>query len=203
MFSPHDALPGEPGSLGMLVLDGLLLRAVALEQRPSLDVIGPGDVFRVCECEGDPDTPVCAQVGWWGLRPARLAVLDASFIRRMAEYPEVVGQLVSRFWRRSTASSLRLAIVQQRCLYARIHCMLWHLADRFGQVEPEGMVLPVPLCHSLLSWLVNARRPAVSRALKELERDEVIVCLSDGTWRLAGQPSAGVGELTASHPVAA
>lgn len=188
----------------MLVLDGLLLKGVSATAQPSLEVLGPGDVFRL-EAEGDPYATVATLVGWWALRPATLAVLDAGFTSRMADYPEVIAELAGRLWRRSAASSLELAIVQQPCLGRRLHWMLWHLANRFGRREGDRVVLPVPLCHTLLSWLVIASRPAVSRALKQLERDELIESRPDGSWRLGRLPPAGFGDLApiSERPVAA
>lgn len=198
-FSAHDTFPGEPGTLGMLVVEGLLLRAVSVTGRPMVEVLGRGDVIRPFERdferELDRDAIVSAEVRWWALRPARLAVLDASFTRRMSEYPEVIAELAGRLARRSAGASLRLAVIQEPCLSARLHFMLWHLADRFGRVHPEGVVMDVPLCHGLLGWLVGARRPAVSRALKELERAGHLARRTDGTWFLGRQPQDGVAGL--------
>lgn len=131
-------------------------------------------------------------VRWWALRPARVAVLDASFTRRMSVYPEVVAELAGRLSRRSAASSLRLAIAQEARLSVRLHRTLWHLAERFGEAQAEGMWLRVPLCHGLLSWLVGARRPAVSRAIAELEQAGRLARRGDATWWLGGPPP-GVG----------
>lgn len=199
LFSPAEMFPEDHGGFGMLVLDGLLLRAVAVGARPSLDVLGPGDVFRFSTRERDPYATVSAEVGWWGLRPARLAVLDADFTRAMSAYPEVIGGLASRLWRRSAASSRRLSIVQQPSLSVRLHGMLWQLADRFGRRETEGMFLPLPLCQSLLSWLVCARRESVSRALKELERADLVASLADATWWVGRRPPECVAELAPSE----
>ncbi|MDQ3612196.1 MAG: hypothetical protein M4D85_11450, partial [Actinomycetota bacterium] len=96
VLCPHDRLPNRPGTFGMLVLDGLLLRAVQVAERPSLEVLGPGDVVRPFEPEPDPYAAVPQGMQWWTLRPAKLAVLDAGFIRRMSDYPEVIGELASR-----------------------------------------------------------------------------------------------------------
>lgn len=194
LFPADETIPGESGTLGVLVLEGLALRAVSATAQPSLEVLGPGDVFR-CEPARERDETVPSRVGWWGLRPARLAVLDASFVASMSEYPELIGELMGRMWRRSTASSLRLAIVQQPRLSVRLHLMLWHLADRFGRLEGHRAILPVPLCHTLLSWLVLASRPAVSRAMKELQRTGVIECCADGSWRLSSQTPEGFAQL--------
>lgn len=185
-FSPDEAPQGCTGTFGFLVLDGLLLRGVAVHKRPSLEVLGPGDVIRPFESDRDPYAMVPGDVRWWSLRPARLAVLDAEFLRRMSDYPEVIAELAGRLSRASAAGSIRLAIVQQPRLSVRLHFMLWHLADRFGRVQADGVVLPLPLCHGLLAWLTGARRPAVSRAINELERAGRLARLPDETWWLGG-----------------
>lgn len=201
-------LPSEPGTLGLLVLEGLLLRAVSVTGRPSVEVLGPGDLVRPFDQDferaRDSEAIVSAEMRWWALRPARLAVLDASFMHRMSAYPEVISELAGRLARSSAEGCLRLAIVQEPCLSSRLHFMLWHLADRHGRVHPEGVVLHLPLCHSLLAWLVGASRPAVSRALKELERTGHLARRTDGTWWLGRQPQDGVvGLMLAGQRLAA
>ena len=203
-FFPREIFSAPSGTLGMLILEGLLLRGVAVENRPSLEVLGPGDLVRPLDSERDPDAMVPADVRWWALRPARLGVLDAGFTRRMADYPEVIAELAGRLSRGSAANSMRLAIVQQPRLSLRLHFMLWHLADRFGRVQADGVVLPLPLCHSLLSWLVGARRPAVSRAINELEREGRLARRPDDTWWLGRQRPQGSANLSlAAQRVAA
>jgi CRP-like cAMP-binding protein len=180
------------------------LRAVAVTDRPTVEVIGAGDLFRLLEQQQDPNAIVSGEVRWWALRPARVAVLDASFARSMSDYPGVVAELTGRLLRRSAASSLRLAIVQEPRLSVRLHCLLWQLADRFGEPQGEGMLVKVPLCHVLLSWLVGARRPAMSRAINELERAGQLARRPDGMWWLGRQRPEGFGQLTrVTQPVAA
>lgn len=191
LFYAPEVLPGGPGTLGMLILDGLLLRAITVADRPSVEVLGSGDVVRPFEPEPDPR----AIVHWWGLRPARLAVLDASFICRMSHHPEVIAELAGRLSLASARGGVRLSIVQQPRLATRLHFMLWHLADRFGRVHPDGVVLPVPLCDTLLGWLGGASRPAVNRAVKELERTGRISRRPDSSWWLAWEPQGGFDEL--------
>ncbi len=194
VFWPHERLPSERGTLGMLLLDGMILRGVAVTDRPTVEVLGPGDLFRPFEPDPDPDAMVSAEVRWWALTPARVAVLDAGFLRRMSEHPTVVAELASRLSRRSAASSLRLAIVQEPRLSVRLHAVLWQLADRFGEPQAEGMLLRAPLCHVLLSWLVGARRPAMSRAINELERAGRLARRPDGTWWLGRQRPEAFGD---------
>ena len=196
IFWPHERFPSEKGTLGMLLLDGMLLRGVAVTDRPTVEVLGPGDVFRPFELDPDPDAMVSGEVGWWALRPARVAVLDASFTRRMSGHPGVIAELAGRLSRRSAASSLRLALVGEPHLSVRLQRVLWQLAGRFGEAQAEGTLVRVPLCHMLLSWLVGARRPAVSRAIGELERAGRLARGPDGTWWLSQQRPEGLGEPT-------
>jgi hypothetical protein len=48
--------------------------------------------------------------------------------------------------------------------------LFWQLADRWGQMTPEGVVLPLPLTHELLGQLVGLHRPTTSTALQRLTR---------------------------------
>lgn len=205
IFWPHERFPDEAGALGMLLLEGMLLRAVAVTDRPTVEVLGPGDLFRPFERDGNPNaTTVSGEVRWWALRPTRVAVLDACFARRMSHYPGVIAELACRLSRRSSAGSLRLALAQEPRLAVRLHCVLWHLADRFGEPQDNGVSLGVPLCHVLLSWLVGARRPAASRAINQLEREGTLVAKRDGTWWLGPQRPEAFGDpLPAVRPLAA
>ena len=188
---PADEIPVEIGALGVLVLEGAAVRSVSIRGRQGLELFGPGDLVRPRELVGEVQVTVPADVAWRALTRVRLALLDAPFAGRMCRYPEVIEQLTGRLERRSSSHAVRLTIIQQPRLSTRLHLLLWHLADRFGRFEAEGMVLPLPLSHELLAQLVGAQRPSVSRALKDLERAELIARRSDGTWWLGGQPPIG------------
>src|SRR4051794_41869395 len=65
------------GSLGLLVLDGFLVRHVRVIGRPPSELLGPGDLLH----PGEPDQTEPFEVGVRGdvIEPARLAVLDRRF----------------------------------------------------------------------------------------------------------------------------
>ncbi len=184
-------MPAETGGLGLLVLEGAFVGSVSMGGRQGLELFGAGDLVRPFEPPEDRQVVVSAEMGWWALTRTRLAILDARFTSLMCDYPEVIDQLSGRLERRSSTHALRLTIVQQPRLSTRVHLLLWHLADRFGRVHTEGVVLPLPLSHELLAQLVGAQRPSVSRALKELERAKFVARRPDGSWWLGGQPPAG------------
>lgn len=84
-----------------------------------------------------------------------------------------------------------MAIVHQARVNVRLHMLFWHMADRWGRVRSEGVLLPVALTHSVLADLVAARRPTVTSALSELSR-QGLVMPEGAAWLLRGEPP---GEL--------
>ena len=59
---------------------------------------------------------------------------------------------------------------------------LWYLADRWGTVRTDGVLVPVSLTHATLSELIAARRQTVSSALGALERDGLVRQCPDGLF---------------------
>ena len=77
------------------------------------------------------------------------------------------------------------AISCQPQLEVRLVLLLWHLAARWGRVEPTGIRLWLPLTHRLLGQLVAAERPSISHALRgSPKRDRH---RHAGDWHLHGQ----------------
>lgn len=183
-WSPADQAGTRPGALGLLVLHGVLVQSAAMAGRQGVELCGAGDLIRPLDRKRDLDAIVAPDVRWSALTPVRLAVLDARFTARMCSYPEVIGELCARLERRALTHALRFAIIQQPRLSERLRLLLWHLADRFGRVHAQGVALPLPLSHDLLAQLVGARRPSVSRALKQLEREQAVARRPDGSWWL-------------------
>ena len=121
------------------------------------------------------------------LKAVRLAVLDEGFVRQLAEYPTVAGRLFRRAVDRSRQLAVNMAIVHQARVDVRLHMLFWHLADRWGRVRSDGVVIPLKLTHAVLSDLVAARRPTVTSALSDLNRRGEVRSIPDG-WLLSGAP---------------
>jgi CRP-like cAMP-binding protein len=128
------------------------------------------------------------------LSPARVAVLDAEAAECLAAFPELTGSLVGRALERARNLAINMAIVHQARVNVRLRMLLWHLADRWGRVRTEGVVLPLTLTHAVLADLVAARRPTVTTALNELGR-EGLVKAARGGWLLSGDPPRELLEL--------
>jgi CRP-like cAMP-binding protein len=181
-------LPGE--GIGMLVLSGLLIRRVGIHARYGAELLGQGDILRPWEGHDELQTLPVTTV-WRVVRPARMAVLDEAFARRLAHYPQLTGRLIKRTVERTRKLAVNMAIVHQTRVDVRLHMLFWHLAARWGRVRGDGVVLPLPLSHTVLAELSAARRPTVSSALSELAKRK-LVRATDSGWLLTGEPP---GEL--------
>lgn len=158
------------GGIGLFVLDGLLIRRVGVSGGFGAELLGPGDVMRPWQHDGEDGELLPVQTTWLAVAPTLLAVLDVGWAARMAAWPAVTCELVGRALERSRRLATLLAISQHRRLDVRLRLLLWALADRFGVVRPDGVHLELPLTHEALACLAVARRPSVSTALGRLTK---------------------------------
>jgi hypothetical protein len=56
----------------------------------------------------------------------------------------------------------------------RVLGLFWHLAERWGKVRPEGVVVELALTHELIGQLIGAQRPTISLALGALADDGLL-----------------------------
>jgi CRP/FNR family cyclic AMP-dependent transcriptional regulator len=186
-----------PDGIGLLVLDGLLVRRVGISGSFGAELLGEGDLLRPWQGE-DAEPTLPHTTGWRVLQPVRVAVLDRAVAHRFARYPELSGRLVARALERSRNLAMNMAIVHQPRVHVRLHMLLWHLASRWGYVRRDGTVLPLRLTHSVLADLVAARRPTVTTSLAQLAQDDRVHTIRGG-WLLLGDPP---GELLALRDLA-
>jgi CRP/FNR family cyclic AMP-dependent transcriptional regulator len=172
---------------GFLIVDGLISREVEVLGRRCVELIGAGDVIRPWSWD-DEGSHVQAEVGWVVLEPARLAVLDHRLVVRMTPWPQLGLELFNRGTRRAHALAVSLAIAHHQRVDDRLLLTLWHLAERWGRVLPDGIVVPLPLSHQRLADLIGAHRPAVTSALGALQQQGQISRRDDRTWLLHGSP---------------
>lgn len=186
MWRPSTEESGEHGGIGLLIVEGFMLRRVQLGHRAAGEVLGPGDLLRPWQDDGEHAVyPFSA--GWRVLQPTTLAVLDRTFTIRLARFPEVTEALVGRATARSRRVSGHLVLAQLGSVRDRILLVLWHMADQWGRVRMDGIVLPICLTHEMLGLLVGARRPAVTTALRDLSVRGLVIHDTDA-FRLCGEP---------------
>ncbi len=174
------------GGFGLLVLDGVLIRRVGVEGRFGAELLSTGDLLRPWQHDGEAGA-LPFEMAWRIVAPLRLAVLDRSWVMRMAAFPDVAAELTGRALERSRRLATLMAIAQQPRLDQRVWLLFWELADRHGRVHRDGVHLDLRLTHEVISHLVAARRPSVSTALSKLA-GRGILRREGGGWILTGPP---------------
>jgi hypothetical protein len=173
--------------MGVLVVDGLMTRDVVLGSTVATELVGHGDILRPADYDG-VGAPVPFDVEWRVLQPTQIALLDREFAGVICHWPEAVEVILQGAVRRAQTLGLHLAVCHLRRVQTRLLVLMWHMADRWGKVTPEGVSVPVKLTHQLLGRLVGAQRPSVTTALKQLLEDGLLSRSADGTWMLHGEP---------------
>src|SRR3954452_19004796 len=198
-WEPTGGYARDPAFIGLLVIEGTMSRDVEIGGRRCSELLGPGDLLRPWDYDEGDATSV--PPGWAGrvLEPVRLAVLDGRFARVACRYPELMAKLIGRTLRRSRWLAILLTISSMPRVDARVQALFWHLADRWGRVTLDGVVVPVQLTHEMIGRLVGAHRPSVTTALSELGRIGRISRTPQG-WLLRGDPPSATA--VASPPVA-
>jgi CRP/FNR family transcriptional regulator, cyclic AMP receptor protein len=189
---PHDR--GDRGSLGFLLLEGVLARDIILVGTTSTELLGEGDVLQPWVADGD-DGLVRHHVLWHVLSPVRLAVLDESFARSLALWPQVMRALLERAVRRTLRMSIHQALLQLSPVETRLLVLFWHLADRWGHVTPQGISIRLRISHELLGQLVGSRRASVTTGLRRIDESGLLVRKTDSTWLLRGSPPDELAEI--------
>ncbi len=173
----------QPGWLGLMMLDGLILRRVQVGKRSACELFGPGDLFRPFDTDGEYD-PLPISVSWLVLKPTRMAVLDTAFVLRTARWPVINSRIVGRVAQRARYLALTQAVTHLPRAHARLLLLFWLLAERWGRVGPQGVHVTLPVTHEVLAMLVGAQRPTVTLALQRLSRADLVLREPPDRWLL-------------------
>jgi CRP/FNR family cyclic AMP-dependent transcriptional regulator len=172
--------------VGFLILDGALIRCVTAAHRTSGELLGPGDILQPAHdtfADDDQFTTYHRTIC-----DVRIAILDGRIVRAAALVPELAPALITSLNRRSGSLSRQLVIVQSQSVETRILVTLNYLAERWGIMTRDGIVLPEFLSHGCLALLLGARRPSVTSAMVRLTARGEVERGADGRW-LLGRPA--------------
>jgi CRP/FNR family cyclic AMP-dependent transcriptional regulator len=192
-WDPEEVGETVRGGAGLLLLEGLVVRRVGRTGRYGAELLGPGDLMRPWQHDGE-DVSLPFDTTFRVIEQSVFALLDGRFGARAAPYPEVAGALIGRAMQRSRTLVVNMAIAHYPRIDRRLLMLMWHLADRWGRVTPDGIRIPLRLTHQLLADLVASRRPSVTSSLQQLTREGHISKLGDA-WLLHGEPPTELYEV--------
>jgi len=184
---PWEAEGDPAGHLGVLVLDGLVLRVQRIGTVSAAELLGAGDVLRPW-LTGQEGSSLPSTARWQVLQPTSLAILDRRFSTVAGRWPEIGSAIMERSVQRARLLAFQMAIASVRRIDARLLLLFWRLADRWGRVTSDGVVVPLRLTHGWLASLVGAQRPSVTTALGHLAGAGRVERMPDGSWLLRGDP---------------
>jgi CRP/FNR family cyclic AMP-dependent transcriptional regulator len=186
-WAPSPTLLQGTRPIGLLVLEGLLVREASVADHPSAELLGPGDVLRAWD-DDDNEELLPRTIEWTALTATRVAIVDHAFAVRAAQWPEVFAALLDRTARRAERLVVMQAIAHLTRVDDRLLALMWCLAERWGRVRPDGVLVSLRLSHRTLAAMIGARRPSVTTALGQLIARREIERRDDGEWMLLGRP---------------
>lgn len=182
---PEGAATRDLAPAPLLVTAGLLARDVRIADRVATQLLGPGDIVDPWVAMRE-DRPSRA-VRWRVHDPVTVAVLDERFAAAACRWPSLSAGVRRRMTAMADRLAAHMAICQLACVDQRVLAVLWELADRFGRVTPDGVVVGVRLSHQLLGQLAGARRPTVTLSIGKLIESGALSRRDDGLWVLPAE----------------
>lgn len=185
-FDPHLLRNGR-ASFGVLIVRGALSRELTLGGVKSSLLLGPGDLC----CPWLPRHAVLTtSIEWTARSPSIVAVLDIAFVAATGRWPQLTAGLFGRATQTAERLALHATIVQLPRVEDRIRLTLWHLADLWGHVGSDGVLLRLPMTHRMIGGLVGASRSTTTLAIGVLERNGQLRRTAAGDWLLLGDAQA-------------
>jgi CRP-like cAMP-binding protein len=193
-------LPDAPGRAErvfvLVILEGVLSREIALRDRHLLELLGRGDILQLPIFDGRPrlsgPTRFTAATG------VVMIALGESFIRAAAHWPSLLISIGRRLEAQREHLAVQGLVVHLPLAEHRLLLILWHLADRWGRVTPDGTVVSLPLTHDLLGHLAAARRSTTTLAMQTLEGEGFVRRREDGLLVLTAAAEAKVDAIADS-----
>jgi hypothetical protein len=184
-FHPRELLRLGSNSFGALIMDGLVAQEVAVGGNPTLLLLGTGDAVLATDLGGDV---LCTEQAWAAWTSSRIALMDDRLLHATRLRPRLMPVLLERVAETRGRTILQLVISHQTKVEDRLLGIFGMLAERFGRVTPDGIVIPLPLTHETLGRMIGARRPTVTLAARALDEAGRLGRRRDRSWILRQAP---------------
>lgn len=189
---PHEENPlpasmAEPGAHGLLVLEGSAAGRFVRAGRTRAELVGPEDLLRPwVQLDGLLGT--AGTMEWEVLEPMRMAILDRRWASSMSPWPQVCAGLLDRLVLKGRRLCFQMTAAGHPRGEDRVRLQLWQLAEQWGRVTSEGIVIDVPVTHRLLAELTGSRRPTITSAIGRLRSEGELTPLDGRRFLLHGAP---------------
>jgi CRP/FNR family transcriptional regulator, cyclic AMP receptor protein len=192
---PFPEHAGERDDLfGAVIVQGLVAREVALDDRVMLELLGPRDVLQLPVTVNRPRLSEALRLTV--LCETSLLVLDRSFIAAAGRWPCLLAAVLRRLEVQRERLAVHGAIAHLPRAEDRLLLTLWELAERWGSRTREGTIVDLPLTHDLLGHLIGGRRSTVTLAVSALQGRGLIRRLADGSWMLTVAAESAAEAIT-------
>jgi CRP/FNR family transcriptional regulator, cyclic AMP receptor protein len=175
-------------TLGVLVLEGALMRSLVLEGRVTAQLFGPPDVLRPWS-DAEDLSPRPIHTTWTTLIPTRVAILDREFTVVAAQWPALLAAVSARREHEIDRVAFQVAVMRMPRIDDRLLIMFWRMGQIWGRVTPAGRLIPLPLTHEAIAAIVGGSRPPVSAGIGKLARDGLLTRVEAG-WLLSHEAVA-------------
>lgn len=180
-FDPAAVLSEARNAFAALIVSGLVARELSAGGQPTLRLLGPGDLLH----GGDIEAGLLeVHQHYTAATQTTVALLGDRFLHAVRHWPRILTALVERTGHNHDATLVQLAISQQPRVEDRLVALFGALAERWGRMTADGVLIPLSLTHEALGRLIGARRPTVTLALKALAEDGRLERSGSGSWRL-------------------
>lgn len=187
----------EADTFAWILVEGMLCREVALRDRRMLELLGPGDVLMPPADVGR--LRLGGSITFTAVGEVELIAFGELFVRACGRWPSLLVELQRRIETQRHALAIQGLIAHLPRAEHRVLLVLRHLADRWGRVSSDGIILPLPLTHDLLGQLSASRRPTVTLAVRALESECLIERRDDGSWLLRPDSEQVVDAIAATR----
>jgi CRP/FNR family cyclic AMP-dependent transcriptional regulator len=181
-----------------LLIRGLVTHETTIAGRRSAELLGPGDVFHPWRAF---DAAVPGTSRWAADSTALIALLDGRFLAAARRWPPLFGVIHERLAEQLERGSARAAIMVLPRVEQRVLGLFWLLAERWGTVCREGVVVGLALTHELIGQLIGAQRPTVSLALQALAHDGLVHRTAHDAWLLGHDSRTMLPDIRPIGPV--
>ncbi len=174
------SLLASAGADPVLVVEGTILRSVQIGHRTSALLHGAGDVL-----PGSGFEPRPFRAHARALTTSVVVVLDPPVMAAIARTPALAARVADAVDAQAGLLGVLSLLAQLTSIAERLDVLLPMLANRWGTVGADGVLLPGFLTHSVLSELIGVRRPSLTTALVDLKDRGRLRRLDDRRWLLA------------------